>query len=258
MQTVANIKTSPDLEIPFELAVPLGFIQGISGNNKFGNNPTLATSSTETIWDGSNVYTFPATADITHLRQAVDQATMQGETVEITGLSSTFAQVTQEVVLDASDTTTAVALGTALRRVSRMKVLSSVVTTQNIELRNVGGGTTYAMILAGNNRTLMALDTVPNNYEMYITKYYASLNKDSGGGSPDVVIKMWHQDNENGYAPQIKHVLGLDSDANSYFSHDFKPFMKVTEKTDVYLTATNLSGSATADVSAGFDYILTL
>ena len=56
----------------FYLEVAKGNIPGHSSINKFGNNPAVATSSTETIWSGSNLYTFPTTADITHLRQAVD------------------------------------------------------------------------------------------------------------------------------------------------------------------------------------------
>jgi len=245
-----------NIMLDYFMEVAQGNIDGAASLNKFGNNPALATAATETVWDGSNAYTFPATADITHLRQAVDQATMQGETIEIQGLDTNYALVVQDVVLDGADTTTPVALGTALRRVFRMKVQSAIVTTQNVELRNVGGGTTYSIIQAGNNQTLMAIYTVPADKTGYIVNYWASLNKDPGGGSPDVVVKMWHQDNANAYAPQLKHLLGLDADASSHFAHEFKPQQAVTEKTDIYLTATNLSGSATADVSAGFDMVI--
>jgi len=255
----SNIKGSPSIDLSEGLMISAGFVNDMSGVNKFGENPTLATSSTETIWDGSNTYTFPSTADITHIRQATDQAAMRGATVEVQGLrlsgSSWFLSV-QDVVLDAANTTTPVALTTPLIRVFRMKVKANVVTTQDVELRNVGGGTTYAIITAGNNQTLMAIYTVPTNYTAYVSAYYASLNKDSGGGDPDVIIKMWNQDNENTYAPQLKHVLGLDTDATSYFKHGFSPYLKLEERTDVYLTATNLSGSATADVSGGFDLVL--
>ena len=243
-------------DVPFNLKVPAGDLVGFASVNKFGNNPALGTSATETVWDGSSLYTLPATADITHIRQAVDQATMQGETIEVQGLDTNYALVTQTVDLDATNTTTAVALGTALRRVFRMKALSAVVTTQNVELRNVGGGTTYALITAGNNQTQMAVYTVPASKTAYITHYYASLNKDAGGGAPDVVIKIWNQDNANAYAPQLKHILGVSSAGSSYFLHGFAPYLQVTEKTDIYLNATNLSGTATADVSAGFDLIL--
>jgi len=250
-----SVYTSP-AQSDFGLEVAKGNVPGHSPINKFGNNGALATSTTETIWDGSNVYTFPATADITHLRQAVDQVTMRGETIEVQGLDTNYALTVQTAVLDASDSTTAVALTTALRRVFRMKALSSVVTTENVELRNVGGGTTFALIQAGNNQTLMAVYTVPADMNGYIYNYWASLNKDSGGGDPDVVVKMWHQDNDNGYAPQLKHLRGLDSNASSEFKHIFATPLRVTGKTDIYLTATNLSGSATADVSGGFDLII--
>ena len=181
---------------------------------------------------------------------------MRGEIIEVQGLDTNYVLTVQNVTLDAANTTTPVELVTPLRRVFRMKALSAIVTTQNVELRNVGGGTTYGLITAGDNQTLMAIYTVPAGKTAYIVHYYASLNKDSGGGSPDVVIKMWHKDNANGYAPQIKHIMGLDADATSQFYHKFEPYHKVTEKTDIYLNCTNLSGAATADVSAGFDLVL--
>jgi hypothetical protein len=252
-----GISVYPPQAVPsYELAVAKGDVIGTSGVNKFGGNPALATSSTETVWDGSSLYTFPGTADITHIRQAVDQVAMRGETIEVQGLDTNWALTVQNVDLNASNTTTAVALTTALRRVFRMKVLSSVVTDQNVELRNVGGGTTYALITAGNNQTLMAIYTVAANKTAYIQDYWASLNKDSGGGDPDVNIRMWFQDNANSYAPQLKHLRGLDSSGSSEFTHFFKTPLVVTEKTDIYLTAANLSGTATADVSAGFDLLL--
>ena len=139
-----------------------------------------------------------------------------------------------------------------------MKVLDASSADQNIWVGATGmaAATAKGIITAGNNQTLMAIYTVPANKTAYITNYYASLNKDSGGGDPDVVIKMWHIDNTNGYAKQIKHVLGIDSDATSQFSHFFDPYYKVTAKTDVYLDCTNLSATATADVSGGFDLYL--
>ena len=102
----------------------------------------------------------------------------------------------------------------------------------------------------------MAIYSVAASKTAYITGYYASLNKDAGGGDPDVVIRMWVKDNANSYEAQLKHLLGLDADAGSHFQHQFFPYYKVTEKSDIYLTVQNLSGTATADVSGGFDLIL--
>ena len=242
--------------LDFYLEVAKGNITGHSSINKFGANGAVGTSSTETVWDGSSLYTFPTTADITHLRQATDQATMRGEDVEIQGLADDYSLVVQTVTLDASDTTTAVALGTALRRVFRMKVLSAVVTTQNVELRNVGGGTTYSVIVAGNNQTQMAVYTVPSGSSGYVDNYWCSLDKAGGGGDPDVHMSVWNRDNTNGYAPQLKHELGLDANATSYFQHFFTPPLKLLEKTDIWINCENLSSTAAADVTAGFDIIL--
>jgi hypothetical protein len=102
----------------------------------------------------------------------------------------------------------------------------------------------------------MAIYTVAANKKAYIQNYWASLNKIAGGGDPNAIIEMWHQDNDNGYAPQSKHILGLDANASSHFSHPFVPPMEVGQKTDIYLTVTNLSASAVANVSGGFDLIL--
>jgi hypothetical protein len=211
------------------LEVAQGNVGGVAHVNKFGQNTAVGTSSTETVWDGSNLYTFPATADITHIRQPTDQATMRGETIEVQG---------------------------ALKRVFRMKVLANVVTTQNVELRNVGGGTTYALITAGNNQTLMAFYTVPASKTAYITNYYATVNQDTNGTAPDVITRMWFQDNQNSYKPQLKHVRGLDATGGAHFQHHFEPYYSAGQKTDIYLTAQNLSGSTAANVSAGFDLIL--
>ena len=248
-----------NLERDIMLSIPSGRVPYASSVNKFGDNPAVATSATETVWDGSNIYPFPATASITHLRQATDQVgTDGGVVIEIQGLDANWDLVVQNATLSAVDTTVEIVLTTPLRRVFRMKVLSSVVLVADIWVGATGVAaiTANGVITAGNNQTLMAIYTVPNGKTAYITKYQASLNKDSGGGSPSAVIKMWHRDNQNGYAPQIKHLLGVDSGANSFFVCNFSPYYKVTQKTDIYINVSNLSGTATADVSAGFDLIL--
>jgi len=261
-----SLKKATATGIP-DLDIPAGSITGVSSVNKFGNNPALATSATETVWDGSNVYTFPATALITSISQTADQAAMRGANIELHGLDASWNSIVQTFPLDASDTTTPVVFtattdavlattGVAMLRVFRKRVLADVVSASPIRAHNVGETVDYAIIGTGNNQTMMAVYTVPADTTAYMTQYYASLNKDSGGGDPDVLIKLWASDRANSYAAQIKHAIGLDEDGGSHFSHPFAPYVKFTEKTDLYITATNLSGSATADVSAGFDLIL--
>lgn len=237
------------------LEISRGEVAGYSCINKFGRNAAIASGGTEEIWDGSAAYSFPATALMTSISQTADQAAMRGATVEVQGLDANWELVLQDVVLDASDTTTVVTLTTPLIRVFRARVNANVVGDSPIRIHNAGETQDYAVINTGNNQTLMAIYTVPDSKTAFITNYYATVNP--GGGTPTVLdVKLWARDNKNGYEKQLKHVLGLNADIDAYgqFQHFFLPYNTFTERTDIFIEVTT-SGAA-ADVSAGFDLIV--
>jgi hypothetical protein len=238
------------------LAVPAGDIPGQSSVNKFGDNPDITAGTTEDVWDGGGTYSFPVTADISHLRQAVNQAAMLGQTIEVQGLDTNWDLTVQTKALDGADTTTPVALDTALIRVFRMRVLANVVTTENVELRNVGGGTTYALIQAGRNQTLMAIYTVPNGVTAYLTQYYVD-NVPTASKIPDSVeFKLWMADRDNGYEFQLKHERAIPRLGDGIIQ-PFKPYMKITQKTDIKIDAEVIGGPGDdGHPHAGFDLIL--
>jgi hypothetical protein len=235
------------------LEIARGNIDRLSVVNKFGENTDIADGIIEDVWDGGGTYPFPTTATITHIKQSVDQATMRGKTIEVQGLNATWDLVTQNVVLDGTLTTTLVALGTPLIRVFRMKVMANVVGTQNIVLVNAGATVTYAQITAGANQTLMAIYTVPRGFTAYITNYYYDYVRDAIKDPDSVEFGLWVADRANNYEFQIKHNVGLPKLASGQ-QHFFKPYFKVTEKSDIKMTA--LSDGAGANVHAGFDLIL--
>ena len=226
-------------------------LNATTGVNKFGRNTAVAIGVEEEVWDGSAAYVYPATALMTSISQTTDQAAMQGETIEIQGLDANWAAVTQNAVLNASDTTTVVTLTTPLIRCFRMKVLSSVVGDSTIRVHNAGETQDYAIISTGANQTQMAIYTVPADKIAYLTCYYAHVNPGTNLDPTSMPIRMWARDNANSYAPQLKHVVGQVSDG---FQHFFDPYLRFTEKTDIYLTAQPVGKAA--DVSAGFDLIL--
>lgn len=235
------------------LSIPMGVYEGISSINKFGRNAAVASGGTEEVWDGSAAYTFPAGALITKINTSADVAGMRGETVEVQGLDANWELVTQTADLDGTNSTTLVVLGTPLRRVFRMKFLSSVVGTSSITAVNDGDTVVYASIEPGNNQTLMAIYTVPAGKTAYMENFYATYNP--GVGSPSALnILLWATDNANGYARQVKHAKGLTLAGSSTFERKFRPYKKFTEKTDIFIEATTVG--AAADVSAGFDLIL--
>ena len=239
----------------FYLEVAAGNVTGKASVNKFGENKSSAAGVTEEIWDGSVAYTYPATADMTHISQAVDQAALRGATIEVQGVASGYVLVTQDAALDATLTTNPVALTTPLLRVFRMKVKANVVGASDISLKNVGGTTTYAIISAGYNQTLMALYTVPAGKTAYVTGYYGDVLEDPvATKDPDATeYALWVADRANGYEFQIKHEHGTPKGAGG-IHHMFKPYLKVTEKSDIKLTS-ECSGKA-GHVHGGFDLIL--
>ncbi len=236
------------------LEISKGNVTGHATVNKFGENDTVGKDTTEDIWDGGGTYTFPATADITHISQATDQVGTDGSaTIEVQGLDTNWALVTQTKNLDATDTTTRVALDTALRRVFRMKVLEDIVAADDISCVNTGGGTTYATVQAGNNQTLMAIYTVPASKTAYMTKYYSSLRQGSGKEPKGANIKLWVADRDNSYEFMIKHSVGIQKGAGNP-EHKFEPYFKINAKCDIKITGHSFDDIG--NISAGFDLVV--
>jgi len=233
--------------------VPLGEVTGHSSVNKFGRNSNVDTGTTEEIWDGSRVYVFPTTASITHIRSAVDSAITQGVVCEVQGLDTNWDLVVQNVTTDPADSETEIELGTALRRVFRVKVLDDTSLDQDIWVgpNPATAANSSAIVQAGNNQTLMAIYTVPNGKTAVMTNYYISVNPATGKDPTSMPVRMWARDNENGYAPQLKHVQGLVA---GYIQQEFHPHYRFNQQTDIYFDATPVGKPA--DVSLGFDLIL--
>lgn len=234
-----------------KLDIARGLVGGQSVVNKFGRNNNIAIGVEEEIWDGSIAYTFPATALMTSISQTTDQTAMRGETIEVQGLDTNWDFVVQDPVLDATLTTNVVTLTTPLRRCFRMKVASSVVADSTIRVHNAAESQDYAIITAGEQQTHMAIYTIPNGQTGYMTNYYSHVNPGTNLDPTSMAIRLWATDNENGYARQLKHIIGQ---IEGNWQHEFDPYRKFTQKTDIFITATPVGKAA--DVSAGFDIIL--
>jgi len=234
------------------LLAAAGVYPGITVMNKFGRNAAVAAGVEEEIWDGSAAYSFPATALMTKINTTIDQATLQGEVVEIQGLNAAWELTVQTAILDDSDTSTLVTLGTPLIRVFRMKLLSAVTATTSITLVNDADNVIYGNIEPGNQQTQMAIYTVPLGKTAYVTNYWAHHNPKAGNQFTANPIKLKVRDNANGYAASLAHVVGVSE--NGGFQHFMGPYIKVPAQYDIYLTSQPTG--ADADISAGFDLVL--
>lgn len=231
-----------------------GILDLMSSINKFGANANSAIGVSEDVWDEGGTYSFPVTVDITHISQNVDQVADRGLSIEVQGLDANWNLVVQNKALNALDTTVAVPLNTALRRVFRMRVLGNVIAGSNISVRNAGGSIIYGTVQAGNNQTLMAIYTVPNKQTAYMTSYYVSVAGLTHQGPERTEITLRVADRDRGYEFQLKHILGLPKDVSPY-QHLFFPYMKITQKSDIKIAA--LCEAKPGYIYAGFDLILT-
>ena len=239
--------------VELKLSIPTGGILGMSSVNKFGANDSIADGTTEDIWDGGGTYSFPATALMTSISQTADQAAMQGKTMELQGLDASWGIVVQEAILDSDNTENVVTLDTPLMRVFRMKVLADVVSDSPIRCHNAAETVDYAVIGIGNNQTLMAIYTVPAGKTAYMTKYWSTSVEATGKEPKSTRFKLWMADRDNSYEFQLKHSVGIPK-AGGMVQYEFNPYMKITEKTDIKLTASPVG--EIGDVAAGFDLIL--
>ena len=245
-------------DMAFEIS--RGNVTGVSGVNKFGRNTDVDTAL-EGVWDGggTTVYTptgtWSATADITDV---VSSSTSDnGLTVEVQGLDTSWAAVTQTITLG-TPATTSVDLDTALIRVFRMKNTGATAYTGNIQC-GVGNATSAfsaanlrAQITIGFDQTLMTLYSIPAATTGYLTNWGSSLNKGTPA-SGGVTTILWARTFGGVFRVQDTRSL-MVTGTSAPEPRIYNPYPSYSAKTDLLVTA---QGSTTNfDVSAGFDLIL--
>jgi hypothetical protein len=246
------------------LAIAKGDVTGTTFIHKFGEAPDFDTGDNEvTIWDGADDtdvdqmnYVYSTSADIDSISSSDGGDT---QNIEIQGLDSDYNLVTQTITLTGQ---TRKALTTDLIRVFRMVNRNSTnnaghiycyVNTTLSSGAPVDTTKIRAIIQPGNNQTLMAVYTIPNNKTGYLRDWYAS----SSGASRDTnyIIKLVAR--PTGEVFQVKHKSAISDSASSYIQHVYVEPEKFVEKTDIELrcqiTAAAITGGA---VSAGFDIVL--
>ena len=147
---------------PFELQVARGQIPYHSVVSIYGYQPVVGTSFIP-AWEVASTYTFPSSAAVMTIASA-SGATDANVQVKISGLDSSYGILSETVTLNAS--------GTANTTNSFYRINSMNITTGapagNITAKT--GGTTYAQINTGINRTQMSIYSVPAGYTFYLNR----------------------------------------------------------------------------------------
>ena len=213
-----------------------GLIRGASHINKFGYNPDVG-SNFETVWDGSNLYTYIGTAG-TALVTSSNTSDDNNGTVEIQGLDANYNVQTVTATIGGSATTE------TFIRVFRVKLLTANTGTSNVGTITVTVDSTAAAIISPTKgQTLMAVYTIPAGKKGYLLKLQGNLEK-AKESEFQLMARPF------GGAFNIKGKFGSSGDVINY---DYPVPLEFDEKTDIEV---QVRAGATTAAGALFDIIL--
>jgi hypothetical protein len=221
----------------FNLQVARGHVSNHSAINKFGWNSSVG-GSFETVWDGSNVYTYQSSGTATAV--STTDADDSASTVRISGLDANFLPATDLITVDGS------ASANSYSRINRAIVVSANTSTTNsnsIEIRQ--GGEIAALITAGAGQTLMAVYTVPAGKTGYLHYFQGSIDKQK-----EVIFRILARDNDAGTAFNEKGRFGSFGVPVDY-TYDYP--LKFSANTDIQV---QVKAGATTEAGAIFDMVL--
>jgi len=164
-----------------DLAISKNLVTGHWKIHKFGHNEGLSTDL-ETIWSGSNIYTYPPAATIMNLTSTDADDNMGGTGawgVTVYGLDGNYDMINETMQLNGLNP-----IPTTLKylRVYRMFIRQSGTTGFNEGIIYLGTGASaagvptnkYAIIDQNYGQTMMTQFTIPNGYTGYLKRFTIS------------------------------------------------------------------------------------
>lgn len=229
--------------------------------SKFGRIPDIDNGNTnEDVWDGTGAYGgfLAAAATMTVSSSSTaddgDPAGSGALTVSVVGLDADFLEVQQNITMNGQ---TGVTLATPLIRVYRAWVETAGAGLTNAGDIWIGTGTIttgvpavrHAGILTGRGQTLMAIYTIPANFNHgLIISWYAS----TGANVTDAYASVALQTREFGKAWRTRRQM----DVRGHMIEALESPIALRPKADIRVRVIDC-GTNNARVSAGFDVALT-
>ena len=216
--------------------------------NKFGHNDTVGTTW-ETIWTGSNLYTYMTDADQLEIisddvNDDGDVASTGAWTVEVSGLDENWDEISEIVTMNG---TTQVTTTASFIRVNRAKVITAGSSFSNegtILIRDQDTNTTRAVITPLLGQTLMSTWTVPDGYTLYLTSWYA-------GSAVAKALDIGIFERDNTIVGAAWHIKKFMSFADNTFKLNEELPIILTSRTDIEIRAK--AKVAGAQISSGFN-----
>lgn len=257
--------TQPFGDIAFD--IPAGRIPGTFSVNKFGRATNCDAADPTDIWDRANatndqaIFLAPTAARIHTLASTDDNDGKTGapsstgaRTVRLYGLKTwSTPESTEDITLDG---TTGVNTVNSYVIVHRIKVLTSGASGPNIgtiTATAASDATVTAQIQPLEGQTQMAIYGIPSTQTLYLTKFYAGIERDSPVGATALITLEWCFDVENQPTVfQVKHTISLTVGAP--YNHPFNPYNAFAGPGILKLQV--LSGDDNTIADGGFDLYL--
>ena len=236
-----------------------GLIGGQSSRRASGVNDSVASGALETVW-GYSADWIPNQVVNEKLRiraggsAADDTAGAGAQTVEVTFLDETWAEVTETLVTagaSASAATTANCVRLLSAEVINVGTYHKANTAEMIF--ELTGGNIMGNIAIEKGEYEAAIYTVPAGKTMYITEIFVSC-----GQADSADIKMFVVDDGSDLTTpfKAKHEEWGVEDFSGAQPIPLTTYLKVAEKSDVWFEAQRITGSGTARVSVDFNFFL--
>ena len=231
-----------------------GNIDGVGYIEKFGRNDTMS-GNMETIWDGSNLYTYLSSASSVYITSsdAADATSGTGaRTIEVQGLDASYNVITEDVTVD-DGASTATFIRVFRARTKTTGSGGQAAGVISIRSAASGAGTLLAQIQkvgtgggASLGQTFMALYTVPAGKTAYITQWIVGAGAQNADTTALLVARTFGDGGFNS-----KDII---ISAGQQFAKDYKIPLQFTEKTDIEVRG--FSSSSGNDCSSTFNLIL--
>ena len=213
------------------MQVAQGLIAGHTIEQVTGYNPS--TSAGDAVWSGGTAYPWSsfATAQTLYLKSSTNNATDRSMSILIDGLDANYANQTEVITLNASDSRTAVATTKQFLRIHNIQCNGADTNVGDIITTVTSGtGTVVSKISAGRGSARAGCFTIPAGYTGYLFK---------GDASSTAATVVNFMARYYGKAFMVVHVAIVD---NSTYIYDFPFPMPLPEKTDMYCTIEAGSG----------------
>jgi hypothetical protein len=238
----------------YAINISAGSEEGVGYIEKFGRNDTMS-GNIETIWDGSNIYTYLTSASSVYITSSDGDDATAGtgaRTIEVQGLDQDYNLATENINVDDSASTT------TFIRVFRARVKTTGSDGQAagiISIRSAasGGGTLLAQIQkvgtgggASLGQTFMAIYTVPAGKTAYLTQWTVG----AGGQNADTTALFVARP----FGDSAFNSKDIIISAGQQAVKDYKIPLQFTEKTDIEVRG--FTSTVGNDCSSTFNLLL--